>query len=164
MNKAILKSISILAFAFSTSTFADDGKIFPGAECQRHSGSTSYNHSSGIIRNLSSTQSLTVVCPITREYLSKSINDGWIKVVDFHPSQNFTCSVKSKHRSNAGGWTNYWSGNRYSAGFGTQTQTLNFGGMGQVSGHSHYYLTCSIPASHSNGSSYILSYRVDENN
>ena len=104
-----------------------------------------------------------MVCPIVKDTLGKGINDGWIKVVDRHTSENFTCSVKSRYRNNSGSWTDYWSGNKLSAGFGSHTQTLGFGQFGHVSGGSHYYVVCEIPKKHpSNGTSYIVSYRVDE--
>lgn len=148
----------------SASAFATDTKIYPGASCQRHSGSTNYNHSSGIFRNNSSTQTLTVVCPVIKDESTKSIQDGWIKVLDLNKDANFTCSAKSRYRKNDGGWTNYWSGNKYSSGHGTHTQTLGFGGFSQVSGGSHYYIVCTIPKKDpANGASYLISYRVDEN-
>ena len=66
----VILSLFFSAF-LASSAFATDTKIYPGASCQRHSGSTNYNHSSGIFRNNSSTQSLTVVCPIVRDVSGK---------------------------------------------------------------------------------------------
>ena len=160
----IILSMVFVAYIGSPAYAGQDGKIYPGAMCQRHSGSTDYSHSSGVFKNNSTKHTLTVVCPVIKDVMAKHIHDGWMKVVDLHKKENFVCSVKSKYRKDNGTWKNYWSGNKYSKDYGTHTQTLYFGGFGHVSGGSHYYVVCTIPPKDKyNGSSYLMSYRVDEN-
>ncbi|MBV1870320.1 MAG: hypothetical protein KUG76_05370 [Gammaproteobacteria bacterium] len=165
VTKSLLATIVVASpLLFSLDVSADDGKIYSGADCERHSGSTSYNHSSGIFRNNSTTQNLTVVCPVTKDVFAHNIKSGWIKLVDLSTTENFKCSMHSKNRNANGSWTNFWSGNAYSSGYGTHTQKKSFSGMGHVSSNSNYYVTCTIPKRNATtGSSYIVSYSATEN-
>jgi len=170
MKKLTIKSlitsmvvVSPLLFSLDVSA-ALDGKIYSGAECERHSGSTDYDRRYGMIRNLSKNKILTVMCPVTKDVFARSLNGGWMRLRDQNPMGNFRCVMHSKFRELDGSWVNSSSGNVYSEGDGPHTQKIEFSAvdLDHVAGGSNYYVMCKIPKKSDNGSSAIFSYSATE--
>ena len=155
--------VSILIPLMGTATVhAADGKTLPGATCQPKNQSQPFmNTSRGAVFNQSgSTEGF--VCPVVRDLMSgdsDGIDDFWMKVYDRNPDQNVSCTFRSM-RSNG---TTRASSTRQTTGFGSGVKHLEFPALARVT-NGYYVVHCMVPRTHSNGSSGILMYKVDEEN
>ncbi len=138
-----------------------DGKVYPGSMCVRWSGPTPvYNNSA--IGNPGAT-TLYVDCPAVHDSINFGINNGWVKVLDRHFSNAVTCNLNSLYPSGTG-FAGWWTSNKSSTGGSASSpvETLPFGSLGSAS-TAHYYYSCQIPPTYAGYSSYLMTYRVDEN-
>lgn len=146
----------------SVTTFADDGKVYPGSMGVRWS---SYDPvptlNASAIGNPSSTKSLRVDLPVIHDCIGNNIEQGWVKVIDMHYGQNIRCSLNSVYR-NGSSFYGWWGPNKYSSGSSQNPKTLTHGGLGSNT-QAHYYYSCSIPPTYNGNRSYIISYYVEEN-
>lgn len=157
--KSFITLLSILSLV-ATTTFAADGKIYPGSMGVRWNGADplpALNFSS--LENPSS-QWLRVDLPVVKDSIGNSIRSGLVKVVDRHYSLDVRCNLVSIFRGGSA-FAGWWSGNRFSTGSSNNTQTLSYPGVGANSS-CHYYYSCHIPPVYAGNRSSIVSYRVDE--
>lgn len=153
----------IAALGSSEASWAEDGKVYAGAECVAYSG-TIRSNSFAAVYNSSNTASASVVCPIIHDSLGEqNINSAVVTVIDANndaASQSVSCRLLA-HRRNNGTWFGNWTGIQSS--INGDPATLNFGNL-VTSNAQHYYIRCTIPPrdSDTNRASYIVSYRLDE--
>jgi hypothetical protein len=156
-------SMVVLTITMSASlALAEDGKIYPGSLCVRYAGTSTPSYNFSAIGNPSNSSWLYLDCPVIHDSINGSIHDGWVDTIDSHYSSDVRCSLNSFYRSGSS-WYGWWSPNRHSSGSGSHKQRLYYSGLGSNSS-SHQYLSCRIPPRYSGNTSYIISYRVDENN
>lgn len=157
--------ILVMATLVSSQASAEDGKVYPGAECRAYSGTVSTNNV-GAVYNSSATNPASVICPIVHDTLGGSlddINDAVVTVIDANndsATQSVSCQLLAHLRTN-GGWVGNWS--PVQSSYNGDPVILNFDGL-ETSDNHHYYVRCTIPPrdQDTNIPSYIVSYRVDE--
>jgi len=154
-------AVSIAITAITGIALADDGKVYPGSMAVRISGTQpdpalSY----GSVANPSTTQWLYLDLPVIHDSIDKSIVNGWVEVIDRHPSYSIRVRLQSVYRTGSSiyGW---WGPNKYSTGSSTSKQRLSVPGLGAKS-YGHYFYGASIPPSYYGGRSTIISYKVSE--
>lgn len=150
----------LIPLGTSVSYAMPDGKTLPGTTCQPRNGSQPFvNTVGGAVFNQSAAPQ-TFVCPIVRDRMSADndgIDDFRMKVYDRHPNQNVSCTLRSM-RDNG---SIRASSTRTTSNFAAGVKTLNFPALAR-SANGYYNVYCSLPRTHSNGSSGILMYKVDE--
>ena len=159
--KLFISALAVLSLVTPT-TFAGDGKVYPGAMGIRWSSYDpfpSFNY--GMIENPSSSKWLRLSLPVVHDSIyAKSITSGWVKAVDRHYSKNVKCYLRAAFRNGSSFYT-WTSAIKYTSGSSSGPQTLKFGSVGMNS-ISHYYFTCRIPPTYSGNRSGIVSYYVLE--
>jgi len=158
--KMFVAAICLTAIGASQA-HALDGKVYPGSMCVRWSGPTP-NYNNSAIGNPGTT-TLYVDCPAVHDSIASGINNGWVKGIDRHFSSPITCNLNSLYPSGTGlvgWWTSYKSTTGGSAS--SPVETLTFGSLGSAS-TAHYYYSCHIPPTYAGYTSYLMTYRVDEN-
>lgn len=161
MRKTIVLSLLLVAFC-AANAFATDGKIYPGSMGVKWTPSDPdpvLNCSA--IGNPSSTKWLRVDLPVIHDSINHTIRSGWVKAIDMHYSRNISARLMSIFR-NGCTWYGWASPIRTTSGANCAAQTLSFGSLGSNS-LAHYYYSCSIPPTYNGQVSYIVSYKVDEN-
>lgn len=139
---------------------AGDGKLYPGSLCVRWSGGTVvYNWS--MIGNAHATSALKIDCPVVRDIMGGDIDDGVVRAIDRHFSEDVRCNLVSVYVNSNGGFSFWSSGNKETEGTSVAPKEIPFGSVGAGS-KSHYYYSCRIPPRYSGHTSYLISYRVDE--
>ena len=158
--KLFISALAVLSLV-TTTTFAGDGKLYPGAMGIRWNSSDPFPAlNSSMIQNPSSTQWLRLDLPVVHAVMGNSIKKGWVKAVDRSYNKNVRCKLVSVYRNGSSFWG--WStGFKYTGGSGSGPQTLNFGNVGANSS-CHYYFSCHIPPTYSGNKSGIVSYYVEE--
>jgi hypothetical protein len=131
---------------------AEDGKVYPGALCEKELGVFSY--AAGQIRNNSNSGSLTVSCPIVRDAVSGGVNDAYVRAYSAH-SSGVWCQL---HTRSTYGTAGFLQGK--SAG-GTGYKGLSYASMSDYNG-GFYYFWCAVPPSNGATKSRIIAYRMDE--
>lgn len=154
-------SLIAIALLASQTAVAEDAKIYPGPMCQPGAGDAIPFFVAGSL-NTDPNSGHSVVCPVVRDSVNKSINSASITVVDNSPVENVECLLSS---ARADGNT-VASSTRATSGTNAAAQTLQFGKLSSVSG-GFYLITCRIPKAQPTGSggfnySRIMSYRVNE--
>ncbi len=158
--KRFVAALSILSLV-ATTTFAEDGKVYPGSMGVRWNSSDPFPAlNASAIHNPSSAQWLRLDLPAVHDQIGKTIKSGWVKVIDRHYSLDVRCSLNAVVRSGSS-FTGWWGPFQFSAGSGTATQTLNIPALGSNS-QAHYYFSCHIPPTYSGNQSGIVSYYVEE--
>ena len=140
---------------------AADAKIYPGSMCVRYDGTNTPGYNFSAIGNPSDSTWLLLDCPIVRDHTDRTISSGVVQVIDLHFSEQVYCSLNSFYRS-GDAFLGWWTQPKASSGTSTGQQTLSFGGVGSNS-LAHYYYSCGIPPKYNGQVSYIISYKVNEN-
>ncbi len=143
------------SFMMVQSAFAVDGKVYPGIMCQKSLGNGSY--AGGEVRNDSTSGSLTVECPVTRDIVYGNIGSSNVRVYKA-TSSGFLCNLYAKSYYGTANHVQF----RNASGIGYRT--INFNPMADYNnGHIYYWCALSPAAgtSHSQKSR-IIAYRLDE--
>ncbi len=145
---------AILAMASqSPVVLAEDGKVYPGIQCQTSLGIGSYG--GGEVRNDSTSGSLTVECPIVRDVVYGAIQDAQVRAYKA-TSSAYWCTLHAR---------SFWGNSGFqqfrSAASGTGYRTMTFSGLSDYN-NGHYYIWCAIPPSTSSSKSRLIGYRMDE--
>ena len=132
----------------------------PGTECVRWSGGSPFLSYSAI-GNRSSSSTLKVDCPVTRNTIYGTIKGVRVRVNDANPfsGKRLACTLVSVYRSANGAMQGRGTGPRVS---GNGVSDLVFGGLTHASSNSHAYLSCQVPTTYYGRSSYLDSYMVQE--
>ena len=160
--RAIFITLLVALFMVMTGALpalAADGKIYPGSMGVRYAGTSTPTYNCSAIGNPSSSSWLYLDLPAIHDTISGNINKSWVRVIDQHYSSDIKCTLCSvyRHKCSYYGW---FSADN-SKGSGCHAQVLNTGGVG-ANKHSHYYFSCKIPPKYNNNTSYIISYKVEE--
>jgi len=151
----------------SPHAFAQDGKAYPGASCQpEHPQDRSIAYYwGGRVRNLSSSVSLTLSCPVIKDQNS-GIAGAWIAVEDHHPSFSVSCTLSSwlvdTRSLTARTVTVVDSQTFTTAGTPPEIPIVILGGGFSLSLGDYYELRCTVPPFSSGRMSGILYYHVYE--
>lgn len=174
--KYVLFILLLIPLLLSNSSHANDDKIYPGSMCVKYRGINDSEASTGNLRvssaatvsNDSIVNTLNVICPIVKDNVNGaplSILSARIVVIDRHPNQAVTCTLKATNRQNGE--------NSQSTPLTVSTPSnttgdpllLNFNtpvSGGTVAQKRHYYFQCSIPPKFADEGSHIVSYQVVE--
>lgn len=143
-----------------------DGKTLPGSACEPLNQSAPYAEDIfGGIFNPSTTQTLTVNCPVVRDTIggnsSNGIDVAVVKVFDQNllTSRDVSCNLTSRSSTGQVVEVNF----RSTTGASSSVQTLTFTDLASQSG-GFYNLSCSIPPKNGTAQSGIIMYEVDETN
>jgi len=159
MKFKLTHSLVAITMIASPLVFADT-KIYAGADCDHHSGSTEYDRAGGGIRNKSASKVLVVMCPIIKDDPDKRIGGGSFHAVDQHVNQNVRCVVFSKHRSQTSNNTNK-SVVLKTTGKAGYPQKVIIPPILDTGTEARHFMRCHIPPKGSNFSS-VDSYQVVE--
>jgi hypothetical protein len=157
-----LSGLVAIAALISQPAVATDDKTYPDYMCQP-SGGDAARYFSGTV-NIDPNFGHFLYCPIVRDTMAESgIGSASITVVDLSPVEDVECGIYSLNK--LGGIVA--SSNRKTSSASASYQTLQFGSLSSADG-GHYNIVCRIPKSSPKGNggydySYILSYRVNEN-
>jgi hypothetical protein len=159
---ATLSAIAVMSGVLDVSQArALDGKVYPGSMCVRWSGPNPVYANSGI--GNPGTTTLYLDCPAAHDSINYGINNGWVKVLDRHFSSPAQCNLNSLYAS--GSWFfGWWTPFRSSIGGSASSpvETLYFGSLSSSS-TAHYYYSCRVPPTYNGYVSYLMTYKVDEN-
>lgn len=149
--------ILMLCVAFGQTALAADGKVFPGSMCQVALGQGSI--SAGTIQNDSTTGSLVVDCPVVRELVSGSIQEGQVRVYQAQDDYAIMCTLTVGSYNQTSGIEQVRQANS-----GEGFRTIQFNAMSGSNNRPFYY-TCILPPSASsnhNDKSRVIGYRITE--
>jgi hypothetical protein len=142
---------------------AGDGTIYPGRMCTANRAAHTVDMFSSV-SNPSPTARLTVDCPIVRQQTERPIDAGsWVRLVDQHTTQNIECEMVSAALVSLGTGGVWYSGRVRTVGWGDHVQQFSFGGFG-ANNISSSSMWCSLPPTQDGRPSYVLSYKIVENN
>lgn len=160
MNKKSLKiGITLIATIGLMGTMASADN-FGGVACYKLSSSGTFWPYFGTIGNSHSTQTLTVLCPLSFDDPNGSPAVD-IEVFDRNPSSNISCTVKWEKTN--GSAINTLETTDVSSGSGSSVQVLNFGNVGFTSTNDDYiYATCDIPPVSGGNVSHVAVIKVHE--
>ncbi|MCU0575030.1 MAG: hypothetical protein MUC41_18890 [Syntrophobacteraceae bacterium] len=163
MKKAFAVA-ALLVLVCSSFAFATDDFLYPGVMGQRVNGSQPFPYESyGAWCNPSATLSLSLACPAPRDQVTKSIANGWVKVIDKHYSANITARVCVPYRNASNGAVYWWNWLMTSTGSGPQVQHLTHGTVGTNTISPAYYYVV-LPPTYNGNASCLISYYMNENN
>jgi len=161
MKFKLTHSLVAITMIASPLVFADDAKMYPGADCDRHSGSDNYDRNNGSIRNSSTELKLVVMCPILKT-TTDTIGGGELRLIDRNPGGNVKCTIYSdgeNGRSHAEAKTK---------GSSPFPQEKSFGPVIPMGADAHHYIKCVIPPAMENPNnsnnprrSAVVSYQVN---
>jgi hypothetical protein len=144
----------------SASSFADDGKMYPGTLCQ---GSlvgnppiTSYEASK--LTNTSATNSAVVVCPVVRDsvFSTTGANEAYLR----YYKGTSTGMLATLYSYSAYGTSVY---SQFKSDFGAPGyRSFNFSPIASYS-QGYYSFVVVIPPGEAGAKSSVISYRLDEN-
>jgi hypothetical protein len=130
---------------------------YPGRSCFGASSSIVTTSNNIGVTNTALT-SVNVHCPVVKNAQSGvGLAQAW--VVDGHPTANVYCSLCV---FNAAGLVGGACSNRYSTGFTTSPQTLEFTAFSRAPAGWVYTLSCLLPSKYGGSQSSIRGYRVLE--
>ena len=155
-RRAALAALSALVLV-SSSAWALDAKILPGASCQVSSSSLAYSID-GRARIWNPAAGLSsFLCPVVRDSIGFGIADAKVWVIDQNPAANFICTLNMQSPGAGGGFIVVAG----SGGASPLPQLLDFPAIPSVvDGYS--FISCSAPGAFGGAPSYLVSYRVDE--
>jgi hypothetical protein len=117
-----------------------DSRDSPGADCYKTSPVIGLEGIwSGTIYNPSSTDDMTVMCPLSKMY--SQINSAWISVFDRNSNLDVWCTIYTEYES--GSQVLNVGNTQHSENWDTNAKTLSFGSL-QALGD-YYYAVCTIP-------------------
>lgn len=158
ISRMLAKAIVCVVFlASTTSAFALDGKRYPGTLCQ----STSTNLVYGMTAyNKSTTSSLTVYCPLMRDYQYEDLTLVKVGVYDRSTSGAVSCTLDVIQGNGIKYYTKTLSTS--TTGSSDGVQSISFTDDVVSPDGAFYALTCTIPATNNGQNSGILYYYVEE--
>jgi len=159
MKFKLTHSLVAITMIASPLVFADT-KIYTGADCDRHSGSTEYDRANGAIRNKSASKNLIVMCPIIKDDPSMSIGGGSFHAVDQHVNKDVSCVVFSKYRNETSTSSNK-SVTLTTTGKKGYPQEVTIPAISDAGPEARHFMRCRIPPKGGNFSS-VVSYKVVE--
>ena len=165
MKRAAMGTVVALnAMAFMpANAFDNDSKVYPGSMCVRYNGAVgdNVNLNYSAIGNPSTTHTLRVDCPVINDEDGDGTLDAWFRAIDQSYTSNVYCNVNSFYRSGSS-WYGWWTPTRSTSGAGTHVQHVSYGEDLGANSVSHYFLSCRIPPKYNGHTSYITSYKVQE--
>lgn len=172
MKSAMLALVVLVPMLGSTNAMAVDGKIYTPLGCVKSgtSGVLTYDRADSI-SNTSTTQSLTVNCPLVRDSTASGISSGWVTIVDRSTASAVSCTLKNSVYADNSPTPSTNNGANVLSPIGLNsnaTVRLSFSGSGIPTGISNgvsqYYYTCNLPRAESTASfSSLRSYSLTEN-
>lgn len=135
-----------------------DGKNWPGANCVQISGG-SPTYTNGAIGNASTTSTLRLECPATKD--AGKVDAGWVRMKDGHTSQDVTCRLNVAY-TNGSGFSRWFSPMLDANGYSSNYVQKGFSSDVSANAYSHYSYSCSLPPRQSGRTSYIATYHVKE--
>ena len=159
MKFKLTHSLVAITMIASPLVFADT-KIYAGADCDHHSGSTEYDRAGGGIRNKSASEQLVVMCPIVKDNMAMRIGGGLLNAVDRHKDKNVRCTIYSAHRTQLSNSSNQSPVVKTSKS-PNYPQEVPFAAIPNSGPGARHYMKCNIPPKGKNFS-YIVSYQVNE--
>jgi hypothetical protein len=157
VNKA---AVGLAVSLLSLGAFAD-GKAYPGTTCSAAGTAGIYKISGGTVWNDSTTDFLTVMCPLVKDS-AQIANDTTIRAFDRHTTLNVECAIVTEYTNNSS-ITYVDSELQTTTGFGSAVQTMNFSAQAAGNGNtSYYYADCYIPPKQNGSVSHLASLHIDE--
>jgi hypothetical protein len=159
----------VLLLVGASGAEAQDAKTFPGTMCRQVGTASNVSYTTtGRVLNPSTTSQVQVICPIVRDHLAHRWQSLEIAVLDRNATPTasgaITCTAVSADRS---GTSVSSLTSATSSGFTTPSgvcqDVIRFGLPAPAVNDGIYYVQCTLPASTTDGSSGICSYRIDEN-
>ncbi|MDO8844778.1 hypothetical protein [Methylicorpusculum sp.] len=162
-----LSSITVvtLSLFFAKASLAGT-ENYAGSDCVWRSGGAVTYDINGAVSNFSNATA-NVLCHVPHTDYDGFLNDGEIdsgyyQAVDLNNGANISCRFRSTALLANGTVSTQLGSVGNTAGFGTQRQHINLGGVGEDS-NSAYTIACSIPATQAGvGTSKIQGYRVSQ--
>ena len=147
---------------------AEDSKLYPASSCVKVSGSTPALSFSRLFNP--GTGRMGLDCPVVHDNPLRSIQDGYVDVIDQNFANNTTnnpdtqvcAELVSLSQAFSSTITFRSTGRKCSTGANSVSQRLSFGGL-PTNGNAHYYYSVTIPGTFNGQRSGIVTYRVDEN-
>lgn len=141
-HRKLIAPFVLFSGLFGNAAFAQDAKIFAGAECVRSNSTSAANYNYYAIRN-TGTSSQTVLCPIVRDDTTGSLAAASVWVKDVTSSGSVSCTLWSCDPSGTSCGT---SGTLSSSGSSSTAQELVLTGLPSGVSYGSYVLYCSLPA------------------
>lgn len=142
----------------ATDASAIDTYRASGATCYKIGTAGTLSFFGGTIDNLSSTDTLTVMCPLLRD--QASMNSGSVEMFDRHTTLDVACTIFAEGAT--GSTVASDSASVHSDGFASDFQTRNWGAIPTFSDDYHY-ATCTLPPTQSGNVSHLVRFTVNEN-
>jgi hypothetical protein len=142
----------------SSSAWAVDGKVLPGASCEVSSSNLPYSIDARARLTNTAAGLSSFLCPVVRDSIGFGIADAKVWVIDQNPAANFFCTLNMQSPVVGGGGFIVAAG---SGGAGPLPQLLDFPAIPSVP-NGYAYISCSAPGVFAGVPSYLVSYRVDE--
>ena len=153
--------VSAAVFATASSALASDGTIYPGEMCIQVGTLGVKGIYLGSTRNDSTTQTLTLDCPVVRQQTERGIDKGsWVRVLDRNTTKQVECILYAFNFE--GVQTS--SELKPSQGFGSQVQKLQFDTAVFADTTTHQFVRCTLPPVDNGQYSHIATYKIEENN
>jgi hypothetical protein len=139
---------------------ADDGKIYAGITCKQDGTSGTLARFGGNAVNVSSTQSLQVICPLTQDGASIAAFFGYFW--DRNPNASVACSVVTESpQAGAGNVIQFFGTSSTTVAANSVSATLGTVSGAQAVGN-YSYAICVIPPTTASGASGVLMMQISE--
>ena len=152
------KLMAAVGLVCATGTAGSDN--YAGVVCFKDVSSGTLVPNWGTVYNDSTTNTLTVKCPIVRRNTSSTVTVD-LAVLDRHASQDIQCTFCNEYATGSGLETSNCDSDS-SSGSGAGKKTISINGVTDHVTDEYGYVACTIPPKSGGSVSHIVSLRVTE--